>query len=129
MVRPAVTGSGVWVLVRDRLADAATVATSVAQLSEGTGSASVACTQASFCSVPLVVEDTVATTVTVMDWPGDRVPGPQVIGPPVTARLGGAGEQPPWVEDSAVTVMPAGTESVTLTLVAEDGPELVATMV
>src|SRR5439155_637365 len=121
MVRPAVTGSGVWVLVRDRLADAATVATSVAQLSEGTGSASVACTQASFCSVPLVVEETVATTVTVMDWPGDRVPGPQVR---VAGPVAGTGAHDPGVEVAAVTVMPAGTESVMLTLVAEDGPEL-----
>ena len=74
----------------------------------------------------LVVEDTVATTVTVMDWPGDRVPGPQVR---VAGPVAGTGAHDPWVEVAAVTVMPAGTESVTLTLVAEDGPELVATMV
>src|SRR5438552_469882 len=121
MVRPAVTGSGVWALVRDRLADAATVATSVAQLSEGTGSASVARTQASFCSVPLVVEDTVATTVTVMDWPGDRVPGPQVR---VAGPVAGTGAHAPFPYATLFRSMPAGTESVTLTLVAEDGPEL-----
>src|SRR5438876_147165 len=109
-----------------RMAEAATVATSVAQLLEGTGSASVACTTASFCRVPLVVEETVATTVTVMDWPGDRVPGPQVR---VAGPVAGTGAHGPWVEVAAVTVMPAGTESVTETLVAEDGPELVATMV
>src|SRR5437667_116183 len=126
MVRPAVTGSGVWALVTETVADAATVAVSGARLLGGTGSASVACTQASFCSVPLVVEETVATTVTVMDWPGDRVPGPQVR---VAGPAAGTGAHDPWVEVAAVTVMPAGTESVTLTLVAEDGPELAATMV
>src|SRR5439155_1327428 len=107
MVRPAVTGSGVWGLVRDRLADAATVATSVAQLLEGTGSASVACTQASFCSVPLVVEETVATTVTVMAWSGDRGPGPHGGVDSFAARRS---SDLPWVEVAAVTVMPAGTE-------------------
>src|SRR6266516_2549170 len=126
MVWPAVTGSGVWVLVMPRLADVVTVATSVAQLLAGAGSASLPCTQASFCSVPRVVEDTVATTVTVMDWPGRRVPGPQVR---VAGPVAGTGAHVPCVEVAAVTVMPVGTESVMFTLVAEDGPWLVATMV
>src|SRR5438876_267441 len=126
MVWPAVTGSGVWALVMPRLADAATVATSVAQLLEGAGSASAAYTHSLLGALPILVEDTVATTVTVMDWPGDRVPGPQVR---VAGPVAGTGAHDPWVEVAAVTVMPAGTESVMLTLVAEDGPELVATMV
>src|SRR5438874_2185009 len=126
MVWPAVTRSEERRVGKEWWADAATVAVSGAQLLEGTGSASVACTQASCCSVPLVVEETVATTVTVMDWPGDRVPGPQVR---VAGPAAGTGAHDSWVEVAAVMVLPAGTESVTLTLVAEDGPELVATMV
>src|SRR5437667_762 len=115
MVWPATTGSGVWDLVMDRLAEVVTVATSVAQLFPGTGSASVACTQASFWSVPRVVEETVATTVTVMDWPGSKVPGPQVrvAGP----GWGGAGAHEPCFVLAALPILPAGTESVTLTLV------------
>src|SRR5947208_1911525 len=126
MVRPAVTGRGEGGFAVTRLADAATVATTGAQLLEGTGSASAACTQASFCSVPLVVKETVATTGTVMDWPGDRVPGHQfrVAGPVADTCALSLHDALP-----ILTVMPAGTESVTLTLVAEDGPELAATMV
>src|SRR5438093_152580 len=107
MVWPATTGSGVWLLVTETLAEVATVATSWAQLLAGAGSASAAWAQASLASVPRAVGDTVPTTVTVMDWPGSKVPGPQVR---VDCPFATLFRSDPWVEVAAVTVMPAGTE-------------------
>jgi hypothetical protein len=125
---PAVTGSGVSVLLIRRSADAATVVVDVELLFAPFGSDVAAVTVAVFeRTFPAArVGSTLTTSVKIaLVTPSD--PSEQLIAP-VAPTAGVVHDHPPGVE-SETNVVPAGSVSASATVVALLGPALLTVIV
>src|SRR5437773_33386 len=113
---------GGWVFVAPTSADLVSVAWSVAQLLEVSGSAVAPKAHAWLTMVPVAEADTVPVMVTVTVAPAATVPMVQVTAWVVRV-------QPSWVLVAPVAVTSAGNASVTTTPSDDEGPVLVTVTV
>ena len=119
---PATGEPGAWVFVAPTSADLVSVAWSVAQLLEVSGSAVAPKAHAWLTMVPVAEADTVPVMVTVTVAPTATVPMVQVTAWVVRV-------QPSWVLVAPVAVTSAGKASVTSTPSDDEGPVLVTVTV
>src|SRR6185369_376302 len=124
MLLPAITGSGVSVLVTDRSALVATVVVAVPVLLPGVGSAVVAAAVAELVIVaPLAVLALTFTTIVNTAVSDGATAAFENTTLPVPPTAGAVGVQPvPVVTTADTNVVFAGTASVTVTDVALPGP-------